>query len=188
MGYTKFITKFVTPTPNNLVAGIQIRKSFFLPSSKSITSSQTDSCKSFNPVLFASSSERSRVRIPPRVAGAMFLHAQCRSFVCLLMLSADSYIGVRERLQVNDLFMHMLVDIRANNCKSRSDFLVTSRLWRSISGYFFDSYNNSVNAIRHSLIALISTHVCHHHYTFPPCALNKCSSHTLLHVPRSDVL
>ena len=29
MGYTKFITKFITPTPNNLVAGIQIRKFFF---------------------------------------------------------------------------------------------------------------------------------------------------------------
>ena len=124
----------------------------------------------------------------PGQPSAMFLHAQCRSFFCLLMLSADVYIDVRERLQVNDLFMRILVDICANNCKSRSDFLVTSRLWRSMSGWYFDSYNNSVNAIRHSLIALISTHVCHHHYTFPPCALNKCSSHTLLHVSRSDVL
>ena len=26
MGYTKFITKFITPTPNNSVASIQIRK------------------------------------------------------------------------------------------------------------------------------------------------------------------
>ena len=49
----------------------------------------------------------------------MFLHAQCRSFFGLLMFSADSYIDVRERLQVNDFFMHMLVDICANNCKSR---------------------------------------------------------------------
>ena len=134
MGYNKFIAKFITPTPNNLVASIQIRKSFF--------------CHQANPSHRVKLIHASRL-IPsflhlrvkdrgfdshPRQSSAMFLHAQCRSFFCLLMLSADSYIDVRERLQVNDLFMHMLVDIRANNCKSRSDFLVTSRLWRSMSG------------------------------------------------------
>ena len=61
--------------------------------------------------------------------------AQCFSravplFFCLLMLSADSYIDVRGRLQVNDLFMHMLVDTCAN-CESRTDLLVTPRLGAS---------------------------------------------------------
>ena len=87
-----------------------------------------------DPVLFASWSERSWVRIPPSTLARNIFARAVPLFFCLLMLSADSYIDVRERLQVNDLFMHMLVDIRANNCKSRSDFLVTSRLWRSISG------------------------------------------------------
>ena len=51
-------------------------------------------------------------------------------FFCLIMLSADLYIDVRERLQVNDLFMHMLVDTYAN-CESRTDLLVTPRLGAS---------------------------------------------------------
>ena len=51
-------------------------------------------------------------------------------FFCLLMLSADLYIDVRERLQVNDLFMHVLVDTCAN-CESRTDLLATPRLGAS---------------------------------------------------------
>ena len=46
------------------------------------------------------------------------------------MLSADLYIDVRERLQVNDLFMHVLVDTCAN-CESRTDLLATPRLGAS---------------------------------------------------------
>jgi hypothetical protein len=134
MGYTKFITKFITPTPNNWWLAFKYGRFFF--------------CHQANPSHRVKLIHASRL-IPsflhlrvkdrgfdshPRQSSAMFLHAQCRSFFCLLMFSADSYIDVRERLQVNDLFMHILVDICANNCKSRSDFLVTSRLWRSMSG------------------------------------------------------
>ena len=72
------------------------------------------------------------------------------------MVSADSYIDVRGRLQANDLFMHMLVDICAN-CESTTDLLVTLRLGAS-SSWYFDSYNNSVNAIKHYCICLISFH------------------------------
>ena len=98
------------------MADVEIRE--FLPSHKSITSSQTDLCKSFSPVLFASWSETLAHNIFARAVSLFF---------CLLMLSADSYIDVRGRLQVNDLFMHILVDTCAN-CESRTDLFVAPRL------------------------------------------------------------
>jgi hypothetical protein len=100
---------------------------------KSIISSRTDSCRLFNPFLFASSSETIVGSNPTLGTHAQYFCTRSAAlfFACLCFPRIRTYI---ERLQVNDLFMHMLVDICANNCKSRSDFLVTSRLWRSISG------------------------------------------------------
>ena len=64
MGYTKFITAFITRPPP-IIWWLAFKYVSFRPSSKSITSSRTDSCRSFNPFLFASSSARSWVRFPP---------------------------------------------------------------------------------------------------------------------------
>ena len=55
MGYTKFINKFITRPPP--IWWLTFKYVSFLPSHKSITSCQTDLCKSSNPVLFASWSE-----------------------------------------------------------------------------------------------------------------------------------